>query len=261
MTASLSETLRAGTRGRHDALEATAFARALLSGTLPLERYVAQLTAYRLVLGALEDELSRAPGPAVTEVWSAELVKLPLVERDLRYFAERGTVAGPGACGEASVFARGTAEPRVAEETAEEGRAAGAARTAGPGTAQAAGPGATQAVEARVRQAAQAFVAEIRHTAAVDPDALLGFLYVLEGSTLGALVLHRHVCTAYGLCAPDGVSYYGCGDHARWARFTGRMNAAVTDPGVRLRIADAAERAYRHTLTLTTALSSGLPLS
>lgn len=206
MTASLSETLRAGTRSRHDALEATAFARALLSGTLPLERYVDQLAAYRLVLGALEDELSHATGPAVTAVWSAELVKLPLVERDLRYFAERGV-----------------------------------------------------SVRSYPRDEVDSFVAGIRHTAVADPDALLGFLYVLEGSTLGALVLQRHVCAAYGLTAPDGVAYYGCGDRGRWARFTARMNAAVTDPGVRVRIADAAECAYRHTLALTTALSAGLP--
>ena len=108
-------------------------------------------------------------------------MKLPLIERDLAYFANLGTSPGPWA----------------AEE-------------------------------------AEAFAAEIRHRAAASdlratpPSS--GFLYVMEGSTLGALVLHPYVIAAYRLPGTDGVAYYTSGDRDRWVRFTNRMNQALTDP-------------------------------
>jgi heme oxygenase len=200
-----AERLRASTRAWHAALEATGFASAMLAGTLPLDRYVGQLAAYRMVLGALEDELSRATCAAVTQVWSADLVKLPLIERDLRYFAQFGTAPGT----------RATAQAR-------------------------------------------SFVQAVRHTAASDPDALLGFLYVLEGSTLGALMLRRQVSAAYGLRETDGVAYYSSGDRDRWAHFTARLNQAVRDPAVQARVITAALDAYRHTAAVAEALSADL---
>ncbi|OLZ69805.1 hypothetical protein AV521_15760 [Streptomyces sp. IMTB 2501] len=91
MTATATGRLRTGTRARHDALETTAFATALLAGSLPLDRYVAQLAAYRVVLRTLETELSHTTEPAVAGLWTAEdLRKVPLIERDLRHFAARG---------------------------------------------------------------------------------------------------------------------------------------------------------------------------
>ncbi|MFD4522351.1 biliverdin-producing heme oxygenase [Streptomyces sp. NPDC058470] len=95
MRTTVVERLRAGTRASHEALEATAFSTSMSAGTLPLDRYVGQLDVYRAVLGALEDELSRATDPFVRSVWSADLAKLALVERDLRYFADSGTVPRP----------------------------------------------------------------------------------------------------------------------------------------------------------------------
>ncbi|AVH55924.1 MULTISPECIES: biliverdin-producing heme oxygenase [Streptomyces] len=206
MTAVVAERLRAGTRGWHDALEATRFATAMADGTLPLDRYVGQLTAYRVVLEALEGELSCAASPSVARVWSADLAKLPFLERDLRYFAESGIAPKPWA----------------ADETA-------------------------------------AFAQEIRRTAASAPQDLLGFLYVLEGSTLGALVLRPYVTTAYRLRTADGVAYYGSGDRDRWARFTARMNQALTEPEAQDRVITAAQRAYHHIAAITEALSVGLP--
>ncbi|ELP68236.1 biliverdin-producing heme oxygenase [Streptomyces turgidiscabies] len=205
------ERLRTSTRDRHDALEATPFASAMLAGTLPVECYVGQLAAYRLVLGSLEGELSRLTGVAAAEpVWSADLVKLPLVDRDLAYFANLGTAPGSWA----------------AEE-------------------------------------AEAFTAEIRQRAAEsDLRALLGFLYVMEGSTLGALYLYPYVTAAYRLPArdggTDGVAYYSSGDRERWARFTARMNQAFTDPDAQDQVVAAARVAYRHTAAITGALSVGL---
>jgi heme oxygenase len=240
-TATVAERLRAQTRAWHDALEATPFATAMVGGTLPIERYVAQLAAHRVVLEALEGELSRAVCPSVAAVWSPDLAKLPLLDSDLRHFAARGTAPRPWqpwAVGEAQEFAR-----------------------------------------------------EIRLAAASDPQALLGFLYVLEGSTLGGLILRRYVTRAYGLCdasggeggagtdgraatddtggtggaggtggtgATDGAAYYGSGDRDRWARFTARLNRALAEPEAQDRVIHAAGRAYHHIAAIAKALSAGL---
>ncbi|MGW3506562.1 biliverdin-producing heme oxygenase [Streptomyces sp. NPDC000994] len=205
MTATAVERLRASTRAWHDALETSGFATAMVAGTLPLDRYVGQLAAYRVVLDALEGELSRAASPSVDRVWSADLVKLPLIDRDLRHFAESDVHPKPWAAGETKAFAQ-----------------------------------------------------EIRRTAASTPQALLGFLYVLEGSTLGGLVLRQYVTTAYRLHNADGVAYYGSGDRDRWARFTARMNQALSEPESQDRVITAAHRAYHHIATMTDALSAGL---
>lgn len=201
-----TERLRAATRTWHDALETTPFANAMTGGTLPLDRYVAQLAAYHVVLETLEDELSRATCPSVASVWSPDLAKLPFVDSDLRHFA-----------------ATGITPPTWAAE------------------------------------AAEAFAHEIRHTATSAPRTLLGFLYVLEGSTLGALILREYVTRAYGLRDTAGVAYYGSGDRARWSRFTTHMNQAVTEPQTQDLVITAAKRAYHHTAAIAEALSVGLP--
>lgn len=199
------ERIRASTRTRHADLEGTAFSTAMLAGTLPLDRYVGQLAAYRVVLKALEEELSRATGPCVTSVWSADLVKLPLIDRDLMHFAEDGVF--PASCAAAQ---------------------------------------------------AEACAREIRAAAASDPLALLGFLYVLEGSTMGGMILRRYVAEAYGLRDTDGVAYYASGDRERWARFTARMNEALPGPAGQDDVIAAVGRAYDHVAAITGALSSGL---
>ncbi|MGX9886975.1 biliverdin-producing heme oxygenase [Streptomyces sp. NPDC002276] len=203
MTDTVSRRLRNGTRSWHEALESTGFATAMLAGTLPLDRYVGQLAAYRLVLEALEAELAHAVCPSVGSVWSPDLVKLPLVESDLRHFAALGTAPRP--C-----------------------------------------------------TAAEEFAVEVRHTAATEPTELLGFLYVLEGSTLGALFLLRYVTEAYRLTDGNGASYYGSGDRARWAAFAERLDQALGEPAVQDRVLAAAERAYRHVALISGELSAGL---
>ncbi len=201
----LVERIRASTRTWHADLEGMPFSAAMLAGTLPLDRYVDQLAAYRVVLKALEEELARATGPCVTSVWSADLVKLPLIDRDLMYFAEDGVFPASVAAAPAAAFAR-----------------------------------------------------EIRAAAASDPRALLGFLYVLEGSTMGGMILRRYVTEAYRLRDTDGVAYYASGDRERWARFTARMNAALPGPGEQDEVIAAVGRAYQHITAITGALSTGL---
>jgi heme oxygenase len=202
----LSDRLRADTRGWHDALEATGFATAMLAGKLPLDRYVGQLAFLRVVLEALEGELTDvggppgSPGSAAARVWAPELIKLPLIERDLAYFG--GSAPGVRATEEADAFAR-----------------------------------------------------EIH---AAGPHELLGVLYVLEGSTLGALMLRAYVCQTYRLAEPDGVAYYGSGDRARWSRFTARLNGAITAPEAQDSVVAGALAAYGRTKMVTETLSKGL---
>jgi heme oxygenase len=154
-------------------------------------------------LAALEAELARATCPAVASVWSPDLVKLPLLERDLHHFAALGTAPEPG-------------------------------------------------------PAAEEFTEEIRRTGATEPRELLGVLYVLEGSTLGAMFLCRHVTEAYRLTDGNGAAYYGSGDRTRWAAFTERLDRALDEPAVQERVLVAAERAYRHIALISGELSAGL---
>jgi heme oxygenase len=87
----------------------------------------------------------------------------------------------------------------------------------------------------------------------LEPVALLGFLYVLEGSTLGALDLSRHVRATYDLTGDDGLAYYASGDRERWAGFSARMNAALVCEPVQERVVAAAGTAYQWVaVTLTT---------
>lgn len=202
MTETLMERLRRETAPWHAALEATAFGRAMLSETLPLDRYVGQLAANRVVLAALEEELARSSAPTVAMVWQADLAKVDVLDRDLAFFA--------------------TASPPAAADA---------------GTA------------------ADAWVADIRQAATTAPEDLIGFLYVMEGSTFGAMILSRHVRAAYKLENADGLAYYLSGDRARWAAFTARMNEAVSTPQAQDRVVEAAQRAYRHTAAITEALS------
>ncbi|MFE2288052.1 biliverdin-producing heme oxygenase [Streptomyces sp. NPDC059443] len=111
---------------------------------------------------------------------------------------------------------------------------------------------------ARAAAEAEAFVREIRATAVAESEGLLGILYVMEGSTLGGLVLRPYVAKAYGLDATDGVAYYGSGDRGRWADFTARLNGVLTEPGPQDRVLAAAQRAYEHIATITEALSMDL---
>lgn len=61
-----------------------------------------------------------------------------------------------------------------------------------------------------------------------QPLTLLGYLYVLEGSTLGAVVLKPVYARAFLLTGTEGLLYLHSdvpGVYARWARYRERMNA------------------------------------
>lgn len=83
----------------------------------------------------------------------------------------------------------------------------------------------------------------LRLRAIEAPLALLGWLYVLEGSTLGATVVRPLVARALLLSGNEGLAYlhsYGDAVPAHWAAFQARMNALELGAEDRGQIAEAA---------------------
>ncbi len=108
---------------------------------------------------------------------------------------------------------------------------------------------------------AGAYAAHIRALAAEKPVALLGHLYVLEGSTLGATILHGHIKEAYGL-DQDGLAYYSPYGNAvmpHWREFKDRMNESAVDPAEQSQIVDGAKVAFARIGEILAAFSKGLP--
>ena len=90
---------------------------------------------------------------------------------------------------------------------------------------------------------AQSVADRIRLLSQQQPLALLGYLYVLEGSTLGALALWRMYARAFALQGEDGLRYLrqrGPDAHALWSDFRQRLNALVLDDQQQQQVADGA---------------------
>ncbi|MDQ5853280.1 MAG: biliverdin-producing heme oxygenase [Chloroflexota bacterium] len=88
---------------------------------------------------------------------------------------------------------------------------------------------------------------QIRARAHQDPVSLLGYLYVLQDSVLGGIVLRSHVARAFSLRDAHGLAYlssYEKGTQAQWKRFTERMNAAPVDVSEQDRVVEAACEAF-----------------
>lgn len=71
-------------------------------------------------------------------------------------------------------------------------------------------------------------VERIEQTAEQDPQSLLGYHYVLEGSNNGGRIIAKRVAEAYGLTDGRGVSYfdpYGREQRAKWSQFKADMEA------------------------------------
>ena len=201
--------LKAETRDAHAAAESIPFNQALVDGRLPLERYVAQLAAYRLMHDALEHALAESDHPAIRAVWREDLRKVALLDRDLEVLSG-------------------------AED-----------------------PGTTTAASAVASDVA----GRIQALAIADPVALLGALYVLEGSTLGGTILRRHLATAFDLEEDRGLSYYssyGNNVMPHWREFRERMNGAVTDPAEQERVLEAARTAFDDVGRILSSLSASL---
>lgn len=77
--------------------------------------------------------------------------------------------------------------------------------------------------------------------------AMLGVLYVLEGSKNGARYVARAIRPAYGIVGDRGVKYldpHGEEQHAVWAAFKVRLDRCDFDPAERDAIIDAARLCF-----------------
>jgi heme oxygenase len=79
-----------------------------------------------------------------------------------------------------------------------------------------------------------------------DPAGLLGIVYVMEGSSLGAVVLCRRIKETLAL-PPEALTYYsgdGSATLERWAAFGARMNAGLVDDADQERALTAARATF-----------------
>lgn len=88
-SAPIMERLKEETRNCHARLESLPYFSTLMKRKLPLECYVGQLRALSILHGVMENELSTCKEGKVAAVWSEELKKLPLLEKDLAFFKPR----------------------------------------------------------------------------------------------------------------------------------------------------------------------------
>lgn len=117
------------------------------------------------------------------------------------------------------------------------------------------GAAATSAHAARAE--GQSMATWISELADRDPVAVLGVLYVMEGSTLGGAVLRRHLAEAFEL-TDAGLRYYApYGRHPKphWVAFGDRMNRAVTDDAEASRVVAAAAETFDRIGRILAALS------
>jgi len=84
--------------------------------------------------------------------------------------------------------------------------------------------------KAAATTATQAVCSLIERLAATNPIALLGALYVFEGSNNGARFIARAVRKAYNIEELEGISYldpYGEAQREKWGEFKAAMDALV----------------------------------
>jgi len=98
-----------------------------------------------------------------------------------------------------------------------------------------------------VVDAALALAERIRLRALEEPIALVGYLYVLEGSTLGNALHGRDVAATFGLDDGEGRRYYASypgNVRGHWADFSERVNRVLADSLDQDLIVDAAIDAF-----------------
>ncbi len=96
------------------------------------------------------------------------------------------------------------------------------------------------------------------------PLSLLGCLYVVEGSTLGAAVLRPLITRAFRLRGNEGLAYlnpYGDGAPVHWSPFQQRMNALTLSAAERGQICEAASGFFKQIETIFRALYPFAPES
>lgn len=113
---------------------------------------------------------------------------------------------------------------------------------------------------AAAAQATMNLVKWIAELADTDPRALLGCLYVMEGSKLGGTILRKCLDEAYN-CGPEALSYFwasGTSPMPDFKAFKERMEAALTTDDERDRVVTAASGMFDHLTDVLEGLLCGL---
>jgi heme oxygenase len=116
-----------------------------------------------------------------------------------------------------------------------------------------------EAVEAALKAADHLLLRSLER-----PLALLGWVYALEGSTLGAIVLRPLIARAFLLTGEEGLAYvhsYGPAVHARWAQYQQRMNELRLSSEEREDVVRAAGECFEHLESVFLALHPFAPES
>jgi len=98
---------------------------------------------------------------------------------------------------------------------------------------------------------------QIRLRSVQQPVSLLGYLYVLEGSALGAKVLMPQFARAFLLAGTEGLSYlnhYGAETYGKWQQFQQRINTTLGVADHREIVLQAACELFDHLKNIFTAL-------
>jgi len=101
--------------------------------------------------------------------------------------------------------------------------------------------------QATALAATQKVCAKMDQVAKSNPLSLLGYLYVLEGSTNGAKFMAKNIITGMGLPQDQGASYfdrYGDKQRERWTAFKERMNANNFSPTEIAKIVEAGKEMF-----------------
>ena len=99
----------------------------------------------------------------------------------------------------------------------------------------------------------RALIAEIEAAAATKPHALVGYLYVLEGSTNGAKFIAKALAKGLGINDGRGLSYqdpHGEKQRERWAEFKAGLNTLALSGQREGELIGAAESLFAWTIAL-----------
>ncbi len=112
------------------------------------------------------------------------------------------------------------------------------------------------------RPCTTAFIAEIDAAADARPHALVGYLYVLEGSTNGAKFIAKALARALGIADGHGLSYqdpHGDLQRPRWTEFKAALNTLDLTPAQAEDVVAAAESLFTWTIALFDELAAAFP--
>ncbi|MFN0010053.1 MAG: biliverdin-producing heme oxygenase [Phycisphaerales bacterium] len=110
----------------------------------------------------------------------------------------------------------------------------------------------------------QSLIAEINAAAMNRPHALVGYFYVLEGSTNGAKFIAKALARALNITDGQGLSYqdpHGDQQRSRWAEFKASLNTLGLSPAQEGEVVEAATSLFAWNVALFDLLAARFPIT